>query len=537
MLQLLAVNVPLVIYTSSDLEPFIWRHRRPFNTCIRRLTLASLEQDFKAFDTVARIRSNSAWRNQAPWLSGSPQATLAHYNPLVMSKPALLAATAADDPFQSEHWVWLDAGIARTCAGALTETALPWQLTVLLQSLQNRLLTLAYPYLQGTEIHGFARSAMARWANTNSVRWVTRGGLFGGSRAAIEAAYRHYQQTLDATLEAGYMGTEESVLTIVAHRHPELFHREMLGEDGLLAPFLQKLLNAPMQPSAPNQAGVNPKPRPPAPLPTATPQPLSVYILTFNAPKQLELLLQSWHGELHSLPALRLHIVDNSNEASYRAENLQLCQRHGAVHLAQGNLGICGGRQFIADHFDQSGAAYMLFLEDDMLCCDKDGTCRSGLPRRAERLLRRALAILIAARLDFLKLSFTEFFGSNDQQWAWHNVTDERRAALWPMHPRRSSGLALDEIPAVRFSRIGHLDGLAYAVGEVFYSNWPQLVTRAGNRRMFLETRWRQPFEQTWMAHLYERSLRGELAGGVLLASPIEHRREHHYAAHERLES
>ncbi|MEZ5569849.1 MAG: WlaTC/HtrL family glycosyltransferase [Halioglobus sp.] len=264
--RLLAVNLPMVIYTSSDLEPFIWRHRRPFNTRIRRLTLASLEQDFTGFEAVARIRGNSAWRNQAPWLPGSPQAALAHYNPLVMSKPALLAATAADDPFQSEHWVWLDAGIARTCASVLANDTWPAQLSMLLQSLQNRLLTLAYPYLQGTEIHGFARSAMAHWANTDHVRWVTRGGLFGGSRSAIDAAGERYQQTLDATLAAGYMGTEESVLTIVAHRHPALFHREMLAEDGLVAPFLQQLVDTAAQAPASFQSSTRTAPRPPAPL-------------------------------------------------------------------------------------------------------------------------------------------------------------------------------------------------------------------------------------------------------------------------------
>jgi hypothetical protein len=54
---------------------------------------------------------------------------------------------------------------------------------------------------------------------------------------------------------------------------------------------------------------------------------------------------------------------------------------------------------------------------------------------------------------------------------------------------------------------------------------------------MFLESRWAYPYEQTWMSHMFQQCRAGKLRPAVLLASPILHRRLHHYEARERKES
>lgn len=534
--QLLSIDAPLLIYTSVNLEPFVWRHRHPHNTRVHRLSQASLEEDFDGFAAVQDIRGRKDWLAQAGWLAGSPQARLAHYNPLVMSKLKLLCDGAGENPFSSDYFLWIDAGITRTCAGLVTHGG--W-LSVI-EGLLQKFLICSYPYLGGKEIHGFPRADMARWTRTDGVRWVARGGLFGGSRELIAMVKGVYDEVLKSTLAEGLMGTEESVLTIVAHRHPEFFQRESLSEDGLLRPFFERLI-AKGSTGNDNPRELLRSPGAPAPLPlprrNTADTSLSVYVLTFNCPEQLRLFFQSWHRALGELESLSLYVVDNSTDPACIRSNQRLCNRYGGVHIAHGNLGISGGRQFVAEHFHASGAQFMLFLEDDMLCSHTEGVCPKGMSTLVDQLLPRALAVLRKEKLDFLKLSFSEFFGSNDQQWAWHNVSEERRRQLWPDHPRRSAGLALEDMPPTHFDRQESLDGLPYAVGEVFYCNWPQLVSRMGNQRLFLETRFEQPNESTWMAHVYECSRRGQIHGGVLLVSPINHRREYFYKAEERLES
>ena len=84
---------------------------------------------------------------------------------------------------------------------------------------------------------------------------------------------------------------------------------------------------------------------------------------------------------------------------------------------------------------------------------------------------------------------------------------------------------------------IGIFDGLSYATGEIYYSNWPQVVGREGNQRMFLDVKWAHPYEQTWMSHLFQACRAGGLKPAVLLASVINHQRDFHYHPDERVES
>jgi hypothetical protein len=78
---------------------------------------------------------------------------------------------------------------------------------------------------------------------------------------------------------------------------------------------------------------------------------------------------------------------------------------------------------------------------------------------------------------------------------------------------------------------------LPYVDGEIYYCNWTQLISRVGNKKMFLNTTWARPFENTWMSHMYQLTKKGELNGGLLLLTPVEHDRFDHYASNLRKES
>ena len=54
---------------------------------------------------------------------------------------------------------------------------------------------------------------------------------------------------------------------------------------------------------------------------------------------------------------------------------------------------------------------------------------------------------------------------------------------------------------------------------------------------MFLETTWAHPYEQTWMSHMFKKTVKGELKPGILLLSPITHDRFKHYSKEERREN
>jgi len=233
----LAVNRPMVVYADAAAEAIVWHHRSPANTLVHRRTTADLEQ-CPGWSAVQAIRTNAAWCGQADWLTNSPQARLPAYNPLVMSKLPWLADVAQHNPFNTASFVWVDSGLGRTVSAPLLRSAL---MADALHRRLTRFLFLCFPYESGPEIHGFERGALARRAGVGHTRWVARGGFFGGNAAFVQRARSIYDPLLADTLADGLMGTEESVFTIMAHLHPAIFERYMIGDDGLVWPFFDEV--------------------------------------------------------------------------------------------------------------------------------------------------------------------------------------------------------------------------------------------------------------------------------------------------------
>jgi hypothetical protein len=86
-------------------------------------------------------------------------------------------------------------------------------------------------------------------------------------------------------------------------------------------------------------------------------------------------------------------------------------------------------------------------------------------------------------------------------------------------------------------NHIKSLNNIPYADGEIYYSNWPHIINQEGNRRCFLDTKWANPFEQTWMSHIYSLTKNNIVKPAVLLASPITHNRVYHYDKDDRKEN
>jgi hypothetical protein len=173
------------------------------------------------YDKVQEIRNSSAWREQAPWLTGSPQAKLADYNPLVMSKMFMMREAARLNPWATTHLLFVDA--KHNCRNPKLVT--PRSDHIIRAHMFNKLLLTYFDYTPGTEVHGFAHAAFNSWLNINSrerqVVKVGRGGIIGGSPFVIEALTAMYDVALTATLREGLMGTEENILSILMAQVPQ----------------------------------------------------------------------------------------------------------------------------------------------------------------------------------------------------------------------------------------------------------------------------------------------------------------------------
>jgi hypothetical protein len=231
------------------------------------------------------------------------------------------------------------------------------------------------------------------------------------------------------------------------------------------------------------------------------------------------------------------YLLDNSTDLTTTEKYLELCKEFDFEHIKKDNLGITGGRQWIAEHFEESKLDYMFFFEDDMFFyTKKDEVCRNGFGRYSTNLYQKCLEIVSKENFDFLKLNFSEFFGDNSTQWSWYNVPQVFREQHWPNN-KKLPKMGLDpNAPRTKFNEIKSHKGVPYATGEIYLCNWPILLTKKGSYRCYLETKYASPFEQTLMSHNYQETIKGNLKPGILLMSPTEHNRFEHYDASLRKE-
>jgi cephalosporin hydroxylase len=699
----------LVIYIDPQYEELV-KSIKSEHIIINYVTCEDLRKT-KYYHTIQDIRNNNEWRNQVGWLSESTQANLELYNPLIFQKLHWLNDVAIQNPFNTEYFLWIDAGIANAqCHPGYFSK--PWFEKTIVKYL-NKFLFLCFPYEGHGEIHGFKREAMHKYCNDQIVDRVARATFFGGKKAEINFLTQKFEDIATLSLSDGYMGTEESIFTILTYLYPELINIEMIGGNGLVSSFFEKIqdeanntfngsgsfhyLGARIQqhPSvfnvfknflsehrdiktiieigtgggglamflkeqcdhygmsfftyerhcdalvsnknfvtrnikltngdvfdatiskqivnqiqsdgktlilcdggnkikefnffaqfmkpgdiimahdyAPNKNIFETKYKnqiwnwheiQDSDINDACKnyflekyysefediawvcrqkiyQPKTdLYIVTFNSPAQFDFVVSSI---IEASPNLfknsDKYVINNSNDPSFASQYQLLFQKYAFTEFAHDNIGICGARQFIADHFATTPNKYMLFFEDDMGMNGPDkehDVCINGFKKYHPFLYENIIGIMEKENYDFLKLSFTEFFGDNTIQWSWYNVPQEFRSKHWPNKQKLPEEGLDPEAPKTLFKNIKTYNKMPYADGEIYYCNWPQIVSKNGNKKMFLDTKWKYPYEQTWMSFIYQKTIQQKINPAILLLSPTDHNRFDHYKSGLRKEN
>ena len=527
----------MFIFIPKELEDFVWQRRSKTNTAIKFFELDDIKSMFGPFwDKTQEIRTSENWLNQAGWLNDSPQGSLEWYNPIVMSKMSLLHDACIYDSFQTDNLVWIDGGITNTINYNLL---IEERFFDKLEKYLDPFLFVQYPYPyygQGVkEVHGFDWEALNRMAG-GKVEWICRGGLFGGKKDAIKEVNSYYWHLLNDSLNEGFMGTEESLFSILAEKYPELCRATRIGINGHIQEFVQKALddNAELEIIPESRAKLQKK------FVDVDKLKVSIYMLTFNFPHQVEHTIQTWLKHPKFITNTRNILIDNSTNEEARIANKELCDKYGFEHIITNeNTGINGGRFRAAQHFQESDSDYYLFLEDDMgvYSSEEAGFCRNGLRMYVDNLYDRILKIIHGSDVDFLKLSFTEVYMDNNIQVSWYNIPQTVRTEMYPDYDKLPEHGLDPNCPRTKFDKIEFVDGLGYITGDIYYANWPTITGKTGNQKMFLDTTWQRPYEQTWMSYMFQETVKGNLKPAVLLASPIHHNRIAHYKPEERREN
>lgn len=522
--ELLKTDSPMIIFIEKQYEDFVWERRSPSNTAVIIKEVEDFKTWFEFYDKVQEIRSNPDWYNKASWLAESTQAGLELYNPMVMSKMFMLNDACISNPFNTDYFLWVDGGITNTVhQGYFTHDKVINKIHKYLQ----KFLFVCFPY-ENYEIHGFDHERLREYCNVDKTTRVARAGVFGGHKKYISTVNELYYSYLQASLDENQMGTEESIFTILTYKHEDIIDRTMIREDGLFDCFFENLKNDTVE------LITTRKIRPIDELKTY------LYVITYNSPAQFLRLCENWSESQDGewFKKCTKVVLNNSTDRSTDEDYKAIFDLYDFEEHKKDNIGICGGRQWVAEHFDKTNGDYYIFLEDDMyIHTSYQGQCKSGFTTYVPGLFNKTHTIMEKHGFDFLKLCFSEFFGDNKTQWAWYNVPQEIREKHWPNKKYLPANGLDPNAPLVKYNNIHNYEGLAYADGEIFYCNWPQLVSREGNVKMFLTEKWAHPFEQTWMSYMYQKTLSGDLYPAILLASPCYHDRFEYYNASERREN
>jgi len=527
--EMLEVDVNMCVWIPSELEEEVKKIRGDKPTRIFIKELKDFETWFPFFDKLQEIRTNPEWYNSAGWLPESPQASLKYYNPMMMCKMFMLNDSAITNPFDTDYFFWIDGGLTSTVHKGYFQHDKVFDNLEHHCELTNKFTFIQYPYEGSNEIHGFDRLKMAEYCETDYVNRISRGGFFGGSKKLVHEINNLYYGILHDTMHSGLMGADECLFTILSYRHKDLIENFEIESNGLVWPFFEYLKDVKKK----FETTVEGKK-------LWSKIKTNLYVLTFNFPEQFEKLCQSFMASDNNfLSKTDKYLINNSTDSSTFEQYEKLCDKYKFIEIRKDNIGICGGRQFCAEHFDQSDADYYIFFEDDMFLHApmKLSRCKNGMTTYVTNLYEKSLKIMYDTGMDYLKLSFSELYGDCSEQWAWYNVPMEVRKKYFPNKTKLpAKGLDANP-PKTRFFEMGKQDDLKYMTGEVHYCNWPLWFSREGNKKIFLDVKWDHPYEQTWMSQTFQLQKKGEILAGVLLASPINHTRIHYYKPEERREN
>lgn len=529
--ELLAIDFNMCIFIPAELADFVSQRRKPHNTKVYIMELSDFDTYVPNFDKIQKIRKDPKWYTQKDWLENAPQSKLKYYNPVVMSKFLMLNQSCNDNPFNTTYFFWLDGGIVNTVQPE--QIRYLNSITKYMEEIDDKFLFLSFPYESDEEVHGFNAKRFNKFCGVDKTTYVCRGGFFGGHKNIVPTFKERYEFFLKDSLDLNLMGTEECIHTILSYQYPLEVHNFELHDSGLIYTFFENLKNNKFYRI--KNIHLIPYDKKKAVEDIKT----SLYVLTYNSPDQFAKLMESYETvDSDFINLTRKILIDNSTKPENYMQYQELCKRYGFEHIRkEDNLGICGGRQFIAEHFNESDSEYYCFLEDDMNLNIKNEICKAGFKTQTENLYKKSLAIIHKEQYDYLKFSYSEFYGTNDVQWSWYNIPQLVREKYFPDKPNLPTEGFDEDPPKLIATNRKRFKDIYYLEGDYYYCNWPLWMNKRGNSKVFLETRWAYPNEQTWMSYCFQQQKRGKIKAAVLELSPIFHHRFDHYPAEERKES
>ena len=231
--KVLECRNPMIIYAEDKWHDWIREHRGTLPSTIISFSKEILEKQ-PYFSRIQSIIQTEEFQSRSHWIKGSALCN-PWYIPLTLHKMVLLKESAQSNPYNSNKFYWIDSGIYNSFG--ITEHIDTFNFNKIPDS---EFFITSYPYWTNTEIHGYDINHMTELCENMKPNFVCRASLFGGTRKQIEKIDYWFDKYTRSSLNEGFIGTEESIYTIIGMNHEDsLVRHEMPNGD--IKNFLNKI--------------------------------------------------------------------------------------------------------------------------------------------------------------------------------------------------------------------------------------------------------------------------------------------------------
>lgn len=239
--NVLSLSHNITVFIPKEYEELVKECRKEFlnKTDIVIIELEDIKNKYfkNYWDKLQSIRTNPVWYTSCNWLTRTPQSFSEWYNPIVMSKVFFIHDAYKRNKFDSDKFIWIDAGITQHISKEnVNDTSLTG-----MGNLINKILFPSVGYTSMDEVHGFNYSGYKKYTNIIP-NWLCRATIFGCHKDYVEKFQAEYSYYLNDTLDMGYLGTEESIFSLLTCINPEIYNRFHTEYAQMPDEFLKKMI-------------------------------------------------------------------------------------------------------------------------------------------------------------------------------------------------------------------------------------------------------------------------------------------------------
>lgn len=220
--HLLWMNAPMVIFIPYELRSYVIENRPPQYPT--RIIIRKFE-DLSAYryhdpiqHTIDKmVQEPNSDGNIPEYFHNCPEFITAKYETIIFSKFDFLKEVASANPFNTEYFIWLDAGTFYQ--DPPFNYNLPWPDPYKIRTLRDKFLISDFCFdIQNTKPLADKREYLRR--NQNEICAFA----LGGTRKAIDRVHSQFWHEVENALNMGVINNEQHILQLMALEHPEYYY-------------------------------------------------------------------------------------------------------------------------------------------------------------------------------------------------------------------------------------------------------------------------------------------------------------------------